>query len=306
MKMKKFKELLFLNSINRVAKKTIYDKYWDILLNSKDFDDLVTKMRSEKSEEIINNALDKMEKIYKQVIDDSDIHIITCFDENYPEKLNIMENKRPLYLFVKGNVNALEKPNIAFIGTRNPSQLSEIFEKETVKNIVKSQDKVIISGLALGCDKIAHQTTVDENKTTIAILPSGVNKITPASNKKLANEILENGGCLVSEYPPNVKANRGSYLERDKIVAAFSDATFVVECGVKSGTMHTVDAAKDFNRQIYAYLPDERPEGSYDGNELILRNIGSSIKVDNIEEFLEDLKTLKVDNKLKSVQLTLM
>lgn len=304
--MKKFKELLFLNSINRVAKKTIYNKYWDILINAKDFDDLVNKMYLEKPEDKIKDALEKSENIYNQVISDSEIQVITIFDENYPEKLEIMENERPLYLFVKGNINALKKPNIAFIGTRKPSKLSEEFERKTVKNIVKSSDRVIVSGLALGCDKIAHQATVDENKSTIAILPSGVNVITPASNKKLAQEIIENGGCLVSEYVPDKKANKGSYIERDKIVAVFSDATFVVECGIESGTMHTVDAANGYNRQIYTFLPDERPEGSYDGNEFILESHDNAIKVNNIEELLEDLKTLKIENKSKSGQQTLI
>ena len=216
-----------------------------------------------------------------------------------------MRNKRPLILYIKGNVNALSKPNLAVIGTRKPSKLSEIFEENIVKNVVNSLEYVIVSGLALGCDKIAHKITVDENKTTIAILPSGVDVITPASNKKLAQDVIETGGCLISEYKPNAKAFKGTYVERDNLVAAFSDATLVVECGVKSGTMHTVDAAKEYNRQIYTYLPDEKPEGSFDGNELILDEIEDSIKVEDIDEFIEDLKTIKVKKPIKSGQQTL-
>ena len=217
-----------------------------------------------------------------------------------------MEKERPLILFVKGNIDALKQPNIAFIGTRKPNDLSKEFEKNTVKRVIETSNRVIVSGLALGSDKIAHQTTVEENKITIAILPSGVNKITPASNKKLAEQIIQTGGCLVSEYYPNVKANRGSYVERDKIVAAFSDATFVVECGVNSGTMNTVDAARYYQRQIYAYLPDEKPDGSYEGNEFILSEDYDAIKVNDIKEFLEDIKILKVKKGKKSVQQTLL
>lgn len=130
------------------------------------------------------------------------------------------------------------------------------------KNIVSTSDKAVVSGLAFGCDKIAHQTTVDENKITVAVLPSGVDNVSPASNKNLAEKIIETGGCLISEYEPETKVRRGNYVERDRIVAAFSDAVFVVECGVESGTMHTVNFAKEYKRQIYSYLPDERPEGS--------------------------------------------
>ena len=99
-----------------------------------------------------------------------------------------MGNRSPLILYVKGNVEALSKPNLAVIGTRKPLDLSKEFEKDLVKSIVDTNDWVIVSGLALGCDKIAHKATVDENKTTIAILPSGVNVITPASNKKCSSE----------------------------------------------------------------------------------------------------------------------
>ena len=164
---------------------------------------------------------------------------------------------------------------------------------------MNNSQRVVVSGLALGCDKIAHQTTVEEGKITIAVLPSGVNVIKPDSNKNLAQNIIKTGGCLVSEYEPNKNVNRGSYVERDKIVAAFSDAIFVVEGGVKSGTMKTVKAANDYQKQIYSYLPDERPEGSYDGNEFILNEFDDSIRVENIEDFINDLNTIKSEKQPK-------
>ncbi|WP_407376146.1 DNA-processing protein DprA, partial [Methanobrevibacter sp.] len=243
----------------------------------------------------------------------SDIEVITVFDENYPEKLNIMGKERPLLLYVKGNIDALTKPNIAFIGTRKPSKISEEFEVKTVKAILDTSDRVIVSGLAFGCDKIAHQTTVDENKVTIAVLPSGVNVIKPAKHKKLAEKILETEGCIISEYEPNRKPYKAEYVERDKIVAAFSDATFVVECGVESGTMHTVDAANDYDKCIFTYLPEDTSLGTYDGNEFILENKPTSVKVDNIDNFLKDLENLeeikqsKNSNKIqKTFQSSLM
>ena len=301
--MKKFKEILFLKNLKRVGKTTIYKKYWDILNDCKDFDELVSEIRKDSkfTKEYIDNAIQNAQILCDDVNNDKEIHVITIFDENYPKKLMVMENKRPLILYVKGNVDALTKPNISVIGTRKPSDESQSFEKELVKSIVNNSDRVVVSGLALGCDKIAHQTTVDENKITIAILPSGVNVINPATNKKLAKNILEIGGCLVSEYEPNAKVFRGNYVERDAIVAAFCDATFVVECGVKSGTMHTVNAAIDYNRQIYCYSPKEM---SFDGNEFILKNNKDAIKVDDINEFCNDLENLTLNKKSKSVQIT--
>ncbi|WP_405286996.1 DNA-processing protein DprA [Methanobrevibacter sp.] len=295
--MKKFKEIIFLNSIKGVAKKTIYNQYWDMLNEADDFYDLVSEVELNSKFKIddIKNAMRKAEELYDYIIT-SDIDIITVFDDNYPEKLNIMGKDRPLILYIKGDINALTKPNIAFIGTRKPSQISEEFEKQAVEAILNSSNRVIVSGLALGCDKVAHQTTVDKDKVTIAVLPSGVDVIKPAKHKKLAKEILETGGCLISEYVPNKTPYKSEYVERDKIVAAFSDATFVVECGIESGTMHTVDAASDYGRKIYSYLPEDTSVGSFDGNEFILKNKPNSMKIQNIKELITDLDDLKINN----------
>lgn len=296
--MNKFKELLFLKSLKRVGKATIYNKYWDILNGCNSFDDLVSKISKDSkfTKDDIDKAVGNAQKLYDNVNNDNEIQVITVFDDNYPKKLMLMQNKRPLILHVKGNVDLLSKENIAFIGTRNPSNESENFEKKLVKNIVNDSERVIVSGLALGCDKIAHQATVDENKSTIAILPSGINVITPASNKKLAEDILKTGGCLISEYEPNAKAFKGTYLERDKLVAAFSDAVFVVECGLNSGTMHTVEAAQKYNKNIFTFIPEFIPEGEYEGN----LSINDAIQITEVNDFNNDL----IKTKKTSIQQT--
>ena len=314
--MNKFKELLFLSNIKRVGKGTINDKYLELVKNSENFNDLISNkvITSKYSKEKIVDAIAKTEPIYEEVINNPEITVITPFDQEYPDKLNDMGNKKPIFLYVKGNVEALSKPNMAVIGTRKPSENSQIFEKELVKAVLDQSDRAIISGPALGCDKIAHETTVMENKVTIAILPSGFNNIAPASHKKLAEEIIENGGCLVSEYAPNIKANKGYYVDRDQIVAAFSDINFVIQCGEKSGTMHTVNATinyknsdSDYHRDLYVYLPNElskenyindNPIGDYSGNVKIL-NDGNGTRVSDIEEFCEELAILDSSPNIK-------
>lgn len=299
----KYKELLFLNKINRVGKVTIYTKYWDMLINSKDMDDLFNKLhKSNKiSEDKLIKAKNEAEKIYDSVVNDSEINVITVFVKEYPKKLFDMENQKPLYLYVKGNIEALSKSNIAIIGTRKPSNNTEIFEKKIVKRILDVSKRVVVSGLALGCDKIAHETTVNENKITIAFLPCGLNVISPSSNKKLAKSIIEQDGCLVSEYEPDKKVFKRSYVERDKIVAAFSDIVFVLQCGEKSGTMHTVNATIDFkkvnHRDLYVYLPEDMSDGDYSGNISILKS-NNGTKVSDIDEFCEEIVILEKDNNL--------
>lgn len=160
---------------------------------------------------------------------------------------------------------------------------------------------MVVSGLALGCDKIAHETTVNENKITIAFLPCGLNVISPSSNKKLAKSIIEQGGCLVSEYEPDKKVFKRSYVERDKIVAAFSDIVFVLQCGEKSGTMHTVNVTIDFkkvnHRDLYVYIPEDMSDGDYSGNISILKS-NNGTKVSDIDEFCEEIVILEKDNNL--------
>ena len=188
----KLKEILFLKNLKRVGKATIYKKYWNLLKDCDDFYDLVSEveMNSKFSTEEIKKAMDNAERLYDDFLN-SEIEVITVFDEKYPEKLNVMGNKRPVILYVRGNTDALTKANIGIIGTRKPSKSSQKFEQELVKNIVSTSDKAVVSGLTFGCDKIAHQTTVDENKITVAVLPSGVDNVNPASNKNLAEKIIE-------------------------------------------------------------------------------------------------------------------
>lgn len=332
--MNKFKELLFLINIKGLGKVTINKKYLDLVMDSKDYSDFLSNntLTSNFSKEKLLDSFNITEKLYDEIINDTEITVITLFDELYPEKLNDMGNKRPLFLFAKGNLEALSQPNMAVIGTRKPSENSQVFERELVKATLNNSNRAIISGLALGCDKIAHETTVLENKTTIAILPSGLNKITPASHKGLAEKIIETGGCLLSEYEPNKKAQPGTFVDRDKIVAALSDINFVIQCGEKSGTMHTVNATIDYkksdsayHRDLYVYMPNElsledysedNPIGDFSGNVKILKE-NNGTKVSDIEEFCEELAILDSDyennrnkksskkNKNQSVQTTL-
>ena len=108
----KLKEILFLNSLKGVGKATIYKTYWNMLKNSDDFYDLASEveLNSKFSTDEIKKAMDNAERLYDDLLN-SEISIITVFDENYPKKLNVMENKRPLILYVRGDVNVLTKPN---------------------------------------------------------------------------------------------------------------------------------------------------------------------------------------------------
>lgn len=153
--------------------------------------------------------------------------LLAIGDSGFPRyRGEVKESERPVYLFYKGNVNLLDvdNNNIAVIGLLNPDEEIEAREKKIVELIAK-QNIAVVSGLAFGCDSIAHQQAMSSGKT-IAILPSPLNDILPAKNRKLAYEIVDQGGLLVTEYYENFKSKMelsSRYKERDRLQALFSD-----------------------------------------------------------------------------------
>ena len=174
--------------------------------------------------EIIKNKIEhKIEKF-----EDCCDGIVAIGDKNFPEyRGDVKESERPLFLFYKGNLNLLdiENKSITVIGLLNPDEKIEIREQKIVAEIVKN-DVTVISGLAFGCDSIAHKQALIGGRT-VAILPSPLNNILPSKNKNLAFEIVEEGGLLVTEYYEEFKSAMelsSRYKERDRLQALYCDA----------------------------------------------------------------------------------
>jgi len=155
--------------------------------------------------------------------------LVAIGDVNFPQfRGNVKNSEQPIFLFYRGDLTLLQatNKNIAIIGLLNPDSDTEIIEKEVVTELVK-YGATIVSGLALGCDSIAHRQTIRSNGKTVAILPSPLNNIMPATNKELANEIVKNNGLLITEYYEDAKSKLelgGRYQERDRLQALFSDS----------------------------------------------------------------------------------
>lgn len=163
--------------------------------------------------------------------------IIEYFNEVYPEQLRKIKNP-PSRLYAIGNVELLKEFGIAVVGSRKNTQYGERMCKTFVKDLVNYNIN-IISGLAEGIDSIAHITCLKNSGKTIAVLPSGIGNIYPAKHKELANEIIMNGGLILSEYEKNIKADSEKFLERNRIVAGLAKGTLVIEGGIRSGTSVT-------------------------------------------------------------------
>lgn len=185
------------------------------------------------------------------------IEVIMRGDAKYPPHL-LEVVKPPPFLFCKGNVDLLQSTKaIAVVGTRNNTALGKELTKSTVEAFA-SKGFAIISGLALGIDAIAHRAALDFRVPTIAVLVD-LATISPAVNRKLANEILGNGGLWVSENPPGTRSIPALFARRDRIQAGLASAVFAIETTIDGGTMHAVNASYAMGRPVF--VPDSQAAG---------------------------------------------
>ena len=180
---------------------------------------------------------DKAHEILK-LSQQQNIEIISRESSHYPECLSMISNP-PVLLHVIGNIDALNKDSIAIVGTRKPSDFGKTQAKR-IAGFFAKEGYVVISGLAEGIDSAAHRGALETNGLTVAILAHGLDTIYPFKNKELADAIIKNNGALVSEYPIGTKIFRSYFVERDRIQSGLSLGVFVIETGIKGGTMHTV------------------------------------------------------------------
>jgi len=154
--------------------------------------------------------------------------VVAIGDKDFPPlRGTVKQGDRPVFLFYRGDLSLLNITNniVAVIGLRNPDRDIENIEREVVSELVK-KGAIILSGLALGCDSIAHKQALTSAGKTVAILPSPLNDIVPRQNRELADEIVKKGGLLISEYYIEAKSKLegdGRYQERDRLQALFSD-----------------------------------------------------------------------------------
>ena len=182
------------------------------------------------------------------------LEVIKIEDDRYPSQLRNIKNP-PKQLYANGDVSLLKTNIISIIGSRacseNGVNLTRKFSKELVY-----QGITIASGMAIGIDTIAHRTTLQERGKTIAVLGNGFKHIFPEENEELYEQIIKNGGLVVTEYSPEVNAESKNFLERNRIVSGLSLGILVIEAAHRSGTSVTAKLAKEQGKKVFA-LPHE-------------------------------------------------
>jgi DNA processing protein len=186
------------------------------------------------------------------LLEKAGITVLLRSDESYPTSLSQIAVP-PEILYVRGKLPKEELEHIAIIGTRKPTAYGRDACDKFTRALSKS-GLGIISGLAVGIDTCAHETCLDVNGTTIAVVGSGIDGsvLYPAINRKLADKIVANGGAIISEYPLMMKSQTFMFPQRNRIVAGLTRGTLVIEASEKSGAHITANYALESGRDVFA------------------------------------------------------
>ncbi len=178
------------------------------------------------------------------------IETIKINDKRYPINLKRIDNP-PKQIYVIGNTEILNNFSIAIVGSRLCTDYGKKMAQSIAYNLAK-YDINVISGLAIGIDTNAHKGCLLNKGKTIAVLANGLDTIYPNENQDLANNIIENGGAIISEYPIGVPPKKENFPVRNRIISGLSDGVVVIEAKEKSGALITVDFALEQGKDVFA------------------------------------------------------
>lgn len=248
----------------------------------------------------IDSAFDKSDKIIDSSLK-AGINYTCFYDNDFPNELKKLnkggKNASPIILYYKGIIdNVLNIPSVAIIGTREITKEGTQAGTLVSKRFAESGFN-IVSGLAIGCDTVAHKGAIDTiNGKTTAFLAHGLDTVYPKENTILSQDIIEKGGVLFSEYAIGVGIRGPQLVERDRLQAGMALATIVIQTGIKGGTMHAVNTSFENNKNVYVikYKDDELlKHDKVQGNEYLLKEKHAiPLSSKNIEEVIINLKSI--------------
>jgi len=206
--------------------------------------------------------------------------------EQFPEGLNEIPQP-PKALYIRGKLPNEDMVYLAVVGSRKYTSYGKDICEKLIRGL-KGYPIVIVSGLAIGMDTIAHRAALENGLTTISFPGSGLDNtvLHPRSNIKLAQQIIDSGGCLLSEMEPSWKATLYSFPQRNRLMAGISKAVLIIEAEEKSGTLITARMAVDYNRDVLAVPGSAFSSNSNGTNSLIKQG---ATPITNSNDILEAL-----------------
>lgn len=240
---------------------------------------------------IIETKNEKMLNYHIKYMKENNIDIIHICEKSYPQILRQIYDA-PVSLYIRGNKKILNGENVGIVGCRDCTDYGKKAAKYFGYNLSKEKSINIVSGLAKGVDSYAHWGSVGANieakgdkncgkkysgcgkqdidcGKTIAVLGNGLDMIYPKENIELANEIIRNGGAIISEYPCGTKPDKMNFPARNRIISGISQGVIVIEAKEKSGTLITVDFALEQGRDVFVVPGNINSMNSVGTNDLI-------------------------------------
>lgn len=207
-----------------------------------------------------------------------------------PDEHNFLQSigsiaKKPKALYYTGTLPESRRHTVAIVGTRKPTAYGREVTAMLASELAK-KGIVIISGLALGVDAIAHTAALDAGGTTIAVLANGLPDIQPSTNRQLAERILANNGAILTEYDEGTPALSHQFLARNRIVSGLSDAVIITEAAARSGTLNTAAHAIEQGRELFVVPGNITSAMSLGCNSLIKQGATPVTSVDDILEVI--------------------
>ena len=236
---------------------------------------------------ITASDLDTALKTAQEIIDrakTNQIGIISYYEQDFPSSLRHIKTKDDkteepaILLFYKGDLNALKCTGLAVIGTRNNTANAQKAGLYSSTEFAR-RGFCIVSGLAEGCDTIAHRGALNAGGKTIAFLGHGLDSVYPPSNKDLAEEILLNGGLLLSEYDVGTPVTKYNLVARDRLQSGLALATLVIQTSVNGGTMHAARVCLNSGKPLFVVKYSDKETDSAEqtqGNHELAKEAGAA------------------------------
>lgn len=296
-------DISFLSLDEKIA----FEKYLDGIRDRSGFDDVFKKIREISRDEISEvvgrritraswNGEENLKKsvLSKKIIDGFMINSVFYGDSNFPAMLSkSTEMADPPYsIFYRGNLSVIERPCVSVVGTRraNVAALKAAFD---FSKDACDDGETVVSGLAFGIDIESHKGALaSKDSATVAVLPGGIDTIVPSSHAKYAAKIIERGGVVMSEYVPGTPAEKFRFVQRNRIVAALSPATVVVQAPAGSGSMITAGLALGYNRSVFIH------EAAFNGQSAKLDEVVRNRLLEDVRLGVKTKKSVagKIDN----------
>ena len=232
-------------------------------------------------------------------IEKNNIQALFYSDTAYPTRLKHCEDS-PILIYYKGNVDLNAQKVVSIVGTRMATE----YGKEFCENLVAElaiHKLLVVSGLAYGIDFCAHKAAVKHNLPTVGVLAHGLDKLYPALHENLADKMLENGG-LLSDFMSETIPDKQNFPKRNRIVAGISDATIVIEAGIKGGALITANIANSYSRDVFAVPGKINDTYSIGCNKLIKTNKAALLESVKDIEYIMGWE-LQANKKRKQPQL---